>query len=122
VKLFSKSLLISLTAGFFQAGLPAKATPYIYTTGGFLDSNTRLCVREAKRIANASGFEVIEIVYDNNSENGATIFGRNFSRKTSFTFRCETAYGTYSYATGSLDNSTAYEFYQNVIKYDPLRI
>ena len=87
MKLFSKSLLISLTAGFFQASLPAKATPYIYTTGGFLDSNTRLCVREAKRIANASGFEVIEVAYDDYSEDGATIFGRNFSRKTSFTFR-----------------------------------
>tara|TARA_Y100000991_G_C21792738_1_gene271999 strand:- start:81 stop:449 length:369 start_codon:yes stop_codon:yes gene_type:complete len=122
VKLFSKSLLISLTVGFFQASLPAKATPYVYTTGGFLNSNTRLCVREAKRIANASGFQVIEVAYDENSENGATIFGQNISRGTSFTFRCETAYGTYSYATGSLNNSTAYEFYQNILENDPLQI
>ena len=122
MKLFSKSLLISLTVGFFQASLPAKGTPYVYTTGGFLNSNTRLCVREAKRIANASGFQVIEVAYDENSENGATIFGQNTSRRTSFTFRCETAYGTYSYATGSLNNSTAYEFYQNIIENDPLQI
>lgn len=122
MKLFSKSLLISLTAGFFQTCLPAKATPYVYTTGGLLYSSTSSCVREAKRIANASGFKVIEVAYDDNSDYGATVFGRNNSRETSFTFRCETAYGTYSYATGSLDNSTAYEFYQNILQNDPSQI
>ena len=38
---------------------------------------------------------------------------------TAFTFRCETAYGSYSYATASLDNDTAFEYYQNVIRNDP---
>ena len=122
MKLFSKALLLTLTTGLFQTTLAAKAKPYVYTTGGKLYSKTSTCVSEGKRIARASGFKVDEVAYDDNPANGATIFGSNRYRETSYTFRCETAYGTYSYATASQDNETAYDFYQKILDNDPSEI
>ena len=123
MKLIPKAFLISLTTGLFQTILPAKAEPpWVYTTGGKLYSNTTECVREGRQIARDSGFKINDVRYDDNPINGATLFGSNIYRQTSFTFRCETAYGIYSYATSSQDNDTAYEFYRKIISIDPSEI
>ena len=106
-----------------QANLSANAgSTYAYTTGGKLFSRTIECVSEGKQIARAAGFKVNEVLYDDNPENGATIFGEHISREASFTFRCETAYGIYSYATSSKYNDTAFEVYRDIIQYDPSQI
>ena len=123
MKSISKAFIFTVTSGLLQIGLPAKSeVPYVYTTGGKLYSSTTECVREGRRIARASGFGIDEVVYDDNPINGATVFGSNNYSATAFTFRCETAYGSYSYATASLDNDTAFEYYQNVIRNDPSEI
>ena len=54
--------------------------------------------------------------------NGASIFGEHTSKEAGITFRCETAYGVYSYATSSPDNDTAYELYKKIIENDPSQI
>ena len=123
MKFFSKAFIFTYTSGLLQITLPAKSEPpYVYTTGGKLYSSTTECVKEGRRITRASGFDIDEVIYDDNPVNGATIFGSNMYSATAFTFRCETAYGTYSYATSSQDNDTAYEYYQNVIRNDPSEI
>ena len=122
MKLICKALFFTLTTGLLQANLSANARPYAYTTGGSLFSGTSECVREGKQIARSAGFKVNEVVFDDNPENGATIFGKHTSRDATFAFRCETAYGIYSYATSSLDNDTAFEVYRDVIQYDPSQI
>jgi len=122
MRLIYKALFFTLSTGLLQANLSANARPYAYTTGGSLFSDTSECVREGKQIARAAGFNVNEVVFDDNPENGATIFGKHRSKDATFTFRCETAYEIYSYATSSLDNDTAFEVYRDVIQYDPSQI
>ena len=123
MKLISKAFIFTVTSGLLQIALPAKSeVPYVYTTGGKLYSSTTECVREGRRIARASGFGIDEVIYDDNPINGATVFGSTNYGSTAFTFRCETAYGSYSYATASLNNDIAYEYYQNVIRNDPSEI
>ncbi len=119
MKLFLKTLLITLTTGLFQNILSANAIPYVYTTGGKLLSNTSKCVSEAKRMGISAGFNIDEINYDNKPENGADIFGSDMTSKTSFSFRCETAFGIFSYATGSANNDNAYKFYKRLLDNDP---
>ena len=123
MKLICKALLFSLTTGLFHANLSANAeSPWTYTSGGKLFSNTSECISEGKQIARASGFKVNEVVYDDNPENGASIFGELKYKGVGFTFRCETAYGIYSYAASSLDNDTAYELYRKILENDPAQI
>ena len=123
MKLICKALFFTLSTGLLQANLSANAgSTYAYTTGGKLFSRTIECVSEGKQIARAAGFKVNEVLYDDNPENGATIFGEHISREASFTFRCETAYGIYSYATSSQYNDTAFEVYRDIIQYDPSQI
>ncbi len=123
MKLFWKAFLLTLTTGLCQTILPAKAEPpWVYTTGGKLYSKTTECVREGRQIARASGFVVDEVVYDDDPIKGATVFGSIMSRRVAFTFRCETAYGIYSYATSAQDNDTAYKFYKRILKNDPTQI
>ena len=119
MKLPFKALLITLSTGLFQTTLPANATPYIYTTGGKLFSNTSQCVSEARRMGIAAGFNIDEINYDNDPDNGADIFGSDLISKTAYSFRCETSFGIFSYATGSDDNDSAYEFYRRLLDNDP---
>ena len=123
MKLIRKALLLTLTTGLFQTNLSAKAeTPWTYTTGGKLFSKTSECVSEGKQIARASGFKVNEVVYDNDPESGASIFGEHQSKEVGFTFRCETAFGVYSYAISSLDNDMAYYSYTKTVENDPTQI
>ena len=119
MKLFSKTLLLALSTGLFQTILPAKATPWVYSTGGRLYSSTSECVSEARRFARASGFTVNEVLYDDNAENGASVFAINSYEKARLIFRCETAYGVYSYAVASQSNDTAYDLYVKSIDNDP---
>ena len=119
MKLFSKTILLILSTGLFQNFLPANASPYVYTTGGKLLSNTSKCVSEAKRMGISAGFNIDEINYDDNPQNGADIFGSDLISETSFSFRCETTFGIFSYATGSEDNDSAYEFYKRLLENDP---
>ena len=118
MKLFLKTLLLTLTTGLFQTTLSANATPYVYTTGGKLLSNTSKCVSQAKRMGISAGFNIDEINYDNNPGNGADIFGSDMTSKTAFSFRCETAFGVFSYATGSANNDSAYKFYKRLLDND----
>ena len=123
MKFICKALFLTLTTGLFHANLSANAqSPWTYSSGGKLFSNTNECISEGKQIARASGFKVNEVVYDDNPENGASIFGELESRGVGFTFRCETAYGVYSYATSSLDNDTAYDLYLKMLENDPTQI
>ena len=119
MKLSYRALLLTLSTGLFQTILPAFATPYVYTTGGKLLSNTSQCVSEGRRMGIAAGFNIDEINYDSNPENGADIFGSDLISKTAYSFRCETGFGIFSYATGSDDNDSAYEFYRRLLNNDP---
>ncbi len=116
MKFFSKAFFFTLSAGLFQAFLPINATPYVYTTGGKLLSTTSKCVSEAKRMGISAGFNIDEVNY---TENGADIFGSDLISETAFSFRCETGFGVFSYATGSDDNDSAYEFYKRLLDNDP---
>ena len=122
MKLFPRTLLLVLSTGLFQTILPVKAMPWVYSTGGRLYASTSECVSEARRFARASGFTVNEVLYDDNAENGASVFAINRYQQARLIFRCETAYGIYSYATSSLDNDTAFEVYRDIIQYDPSQI
>ena len=119
MKLSFNIFLLTFSAGLFSTTLSANATPYVYTTGGKLLSNTNKCVSEAKRMGIAAGFNIDEINYDNNPKNGADIFGSDLISKTAFSFRCETAFGIFSYATGSDNNDSAYKFYKRLLDNDP---
>ena len=123
MKFICKAFLFALSTGLLHTNLSAKAeAPWTYTTGGKLFSKTTECVSEGKQILRASGFKVNEIVYDDDPVNGASIFGEHTSKEAGITFRCETAYGVYSYATSSPDNDTAYELYKKIIENDPSQI
>ena len=123
MKFICKALLFALSTGLLHTNLSAKAEgPWTYTTGGKLFSKTTECVSEGKQILRASGFKVNEIVYDDDPVKGASIFGEHTSKEAGITFRCETAYGVYSYATSSPDNDTAYELYKKIIENDPSQI
>ena len=119
VKFFSRTLLLTLSTGLFQTCLPVNALPWVYTTGGKLLSNTSKCVNVAKRMGISAGFVIDEINYDDNPENGADIYGSDFITQTSYSFRCETAFGIFSYATGSNDNDSAYSLYKRLLDNDP---
>ena len=123
MKLISKALFLTLTTGLFQVNLSANAeAPWTYTTGGKLFSKTTECVSEGKQIVRASGFKVNEVVFDDDPVNGASIFGEHTTKEAGITFRCETAFGVYSYATSSQDNDTAYDLYLKIIENDPSQI
>lgn len=119
MKLFPRTLLLVLSTGLFQTILPVKAMPWVYSTGGRLYASTSECVSEARRFARASGFTVNEVLYDDNAENGASVFAINRYQQARLIFRCETAYGVYSYAIASESNDTAYDLYVNSIDNDP---
>tara|TARA_B100000242_G_C43025434_1_gene477423 strand:+ start:629 stop:1000 length:372 start_codon:yes stop_codon:yes gene_type:complete len=123
MKLICKTLFLTLTTGLIHTNLSANAeAPWTYTTGGKLFSKTTECVKEGKQIIRASGFKVNEVAYDDDPVNGASIFGIHNSKEASITFRCETAFGVYSYATSSPNNNTAYELYKKIIENDPSQI
>ena len=123
MKLIYKALFFTLTTGLFHTNLSANAeAPWTYTTGGKLFSKTTECVSEGKQILRASGFKINEVVYDDNPVTGASIFGVHTSKDAGITFRCETAFEVYSYATSSPDNDTAYDLYLKIIENDPSQI
>ena len=123
MKLISKALFLTLTTGLFHANHSAIAeAPWTYTTGGLLYSKTTECVSEGKQIVRSAGFKVNEVVYDDDPVNGASIFGEHTSKEAGITFRCETAYGIYSYATSSPDNDTAFDLYKKLLENDPTQI
>ena len=123
MKFICKALLFALTTGLLHTNLSAKAEkPWTYTTGGKLFAKTPECVSEGKQILRASGFKVNEVVYDDDPVNGASIFGEHTSKEAGITFRCETAYGIYSYATSSPDNDTAFDLYKKLLENDPTQI
>ena len=123
MKLIYKALFFTLTTGLFHTNLSANAeAPWTYTTGGKLFSKTTECVSEGKQIIRASGFRVNEVVYDDDPVKGASIFGVHKYKDAGITFRCETAFEVYSYATSSTDNDTAFDLYQKVLEYDPSQI
>ena len=123
MKFIFKALFFTLTTGFFYTNLSANAeVPWTYTSGGKLFSKTTECVSEGKQIIRSSGFKVNEVVYDDDPVNGASIFGQHTTKEAGITFRCETAYGVYSYATSSPDNNTAYDLYKKLLENDPTQI
>ena len=124
MKIIFKALFFTLTTGLFHTNLSANAeAPWTYTTGGKLFSKTTECVSEAKQIIRASGFKVNEVVYDDDPVKGASIFGTHKKYlDAGITFRCETAFEVYSYATSSPDNDTAYDLYNEVLDNDPSQI
>ena len=123
MKFICKALFFALTTGLLHTNLSGKAeAPWTYTTGGKLISKTPECVSEGKQILRASGFKVIQVVYDDDPVNGASIFGEHTLKEAGITFRCETAYGVYSYATSSPDNDTAYNLYKKLLENDPSQI
>ena len=123
MKFICKALFFTLTTGFFYTNLSANAEPpWTYTSGGKLFSKTTECISEGKQIIRASGFKVNEVVYDDDPVNGASIFGQHKVKEAGITFRCETAFGVYSYATSSADNDTAYDLYKKVLENDPAQI
>ena len=123
MKFICKALFFTLTTGIFHTNLSANAeAPWTYTSGGLLFSKTTECISEGKQIIRASGFKVNEVVYDDDPVNGASIFGEHTIEEAGITFRCETAFGVYSYATSSPDNDTAYDLYLKILENDPSQI
>ena len=123
MKIIFKALFFTLTTGLFHTNLSANAeAPWTYTTGGKLFSKTPECVSEGKQIIRSSGFKVNEVVYDDDPVDGASIFGQHTTKEAGITFRCETAFGVYSYATSSPDNNTAYDLYKKILENDPAQI
>jgi hypothetical protein len=108
--------LVSSLISVVVASAPSQASPFVYTTGGLLNTDLKTCIADAKRVATKTGFtEGQEEVLDEDKKD-ASFFAFKTDAPISLAVRCFPTAGVYSLALSGVNNDTTWEEWQKFLK------
>ena len=107
--------LVSSFISLFIASAPSLASPFVYTTGGLLNTDLKTCIADAKRVATKTGFTDGQEVLDEDKKD-ASFFAFKTDAPISLAVRCFPTAGVYSLALSGINNDISFEEWQKFLK------
>lgn len=104
-------VLIAATAILTAIASPALASPFVYTTGGLLNTDLSTCLSDAEKAAKETGFtQDQEKALDEDKKDG-TFFASKPDAPVSLVVRCAPTYGVVTIAVSGINNDVTFEEY-----------
>lgn len=108
-------IVLSLISFTFSSA-PSLASPYVYTTGGLLNTDLKTCMAAVKSAATEVGFtESQEEVLDDDNKDG-TFYASKPDAPVALSARCMPTAGVYSLAVSGINFDVSWKDFGKFVK------
>ena len=107
--------LISSLISVVTTSTPSIASPFVYTTGGLLNSDLKTCLADAKKAATKAGFTNGQEEVLDEDKKGANCFADKPDSPVSLAVRCYPSAGVYAFAVSGINSDASWKDYQTFI-------
>jgi len=104
--------LISSLISIVTTSTPSVASPFVYTTGGLLNSDLKTCLADAKKAANEAGFTSGQEEALDEDKNDANFYAYKSDSPVSLAVRCFPSAGVYAIAVSGINSDASWKDYQ----------
>jgi len=107
--------LVSSLISIVTTSTPSIASPFVYTTGGLLNSDLKTCLEDAKKAANKAGFTSGQEEAFDEDKKDANFYAYKSDSPISLAVRCFPSAGVYAIAVSGINNDASWKDYQKFV-------